>query len=82
VIQAAWDRLVPGLRDRFDADRLLPLIAPRPLLILSHEKDELMPLVGAREAYVAARARYQASAQRIASGWTWPLAPTRRPGPG
>jgi hypothetical protein len=58
VVREAWDRLVPGLRDRFDADRLLPLIAPRPLLILNHERDELMPLQGAREAYAAARRRY------------------------
>jgi dienelactone hydrolase len=58
VVREAWDRLVPGLRDRFDADRLLPLIAPRPLLILNHERDELMPLEGAREAYAAARQQY------------------------
>lgn len=59
VVREAWDRLVPGLRDRFDADRMLPLIAPRPLLILSHERDDLIPLEGAREAYAAARARYE-----------------------
>lgn len=58
VVREAWDRLAPGLRDRFDADRLLPLIAPRPLLILNHERDELMPLEGAREAYAAARREY------------------------
>lgn len=60
VVREAWDRLVPGLRDRFDADRLLPLIAPRPLLILNHERDELMPLEGARAACAAARTRYAA----------------------
>jgi hypothetical protein len=60
VVRAAWDRLVPGLRDRFDADRMLPLIAPRPLLILNHERDELIPVEGAREAYAAARKRYEA----------------------
>jgi hypothetical protein len=59
VVREAWDRLVPGLRDRFDSDRLLPLIAPRPLLILNHERDELIPLEGAREAYSAARKRYE-----------------------
>jgi dienelactone hydrolase len=60
VVRQAWDRLVPGLRDRFDADRLIPLIAPRPLLILNHERDELFPLAGARVVYEAARQRYEA----------------------
>jgi hypothetical protein len=60
VVREAWRRLVPGLEERFDADRLLPLIAPRPLLILSHERDELFPLEGARKAYEAAREKYLA----------------------
>jgi len=34
VVSAVWDALVPGLRDEFDAPNSLPLIAPRPLLLL------------------------------------------------
>ena len=58
VVRTAWERLIPGMRDRFDAPQILPLIAPRPLLILSHEEDELFPVAGARKAYEAAKARY------------------------
>ena len=58
VIRAAWDRLLPGFTDHFDAIHLVPLIAPRPLLILQHEEDEIIPLPGAVEVYQAARERY------------------------
>jgi predicted alpha/beta-fold hydrolase len=60
LARKAWERLLPGFTERFEADRLVPLIAPRPLLILSHEKDELIPLAGAEAVYAAARARYRA----------------------
>jgi dienelactone hydrolase len=60
LVQKVWDRLLPGFSDRFDADRIVPLIAPRPLLILNHEKDELIPLAGAEAVYAAARERYRA----------------------
>jgi dienelactone hydrolase len=60
LVQKAWDRLLPGFRERFDADRIVPLIAPRPLLILVHEKDELIPLAGAEAVHAAARERYRA----------------------
>jgi fermentation-respiration switch protein FrsA (DUF1100 family) len=59
LVRKAWDRLLPGFRERFDADRIVPLIAPRPLLILSHEKDELIPLSGAQAVYESARERYR-----------------------
>lgn len=76
VIREAWQRLVPGLLDRFDAPNLVPLIAPRPLLILQHEQDELFPLTGARKVEKAARERYQQEgapdrfAFRVAPGLT------------
>ncbi len=37
----------------------MPLIAPRPMLIISHERDELFPVEGARKAYTAVQARYR-----------------------
>jgi dienelactone hydrolase len=60
LMRKAWDRLLPGFLGRFEADRLVPLIAPRPLLILAHEKDELIPLAGAEAVYAAAQKRYRA----------------------
>ncbi len=59
VLRTALMRLVPGLVDRFDAPNLLPEIAPRPLLILNHEKDELFPIEGAKRVHAAAQARYR-----------------------
>jgi cephalosporin-C deacetylase-like acetyl esterase len=58
VVRKAWEQLLPGFMDRFDAINLVPLIAPRPLLILSHEKDEIIPLEGARQVFEAAQKRY------------------------
>lgn len=59
VLRAALQKLVPGIVDRFDGPSLLPEIAPRPLLIISNEKDELFPIDGARKAHAAAEARYK-----------------------
>jgi hypothetical protein len=59
VVRSAWEKLLPGSLDRFDPIRLVPLIAPRPLLIANHEKDELIPLKGAEEVYEACRKRYR-----------------------
>jgi dienelactone hydrolase len=60
VLRTAWEKLCPGMLDRFDAPQLVPLIAPRPLLILNHEKDELFPIEGARKVEAVVRARYAA----------------------
>lgn len=59
LLRSAWERLVPGMLDRFDSGKMLPLIAPRPLLILSHENDELFPIDGARKVYAEVKPRYQ-----------------------
>ncbi|MCC2668720.1 MAG: hypothetical protein K0Q72_1191 [Armatimonadetes bacterium] len=59
LLRTAWERLVPGMLDRFDAPKVLPMIAPRPLLILVHEQDELFPVDGARKAFVGVQARYR-----------------------
>jgi dienelactone hydrolase len=59
LLRSAWEKLVPGMLDRFDAPKVLPLLAPRPVLILSHEKDELFPVDGAQKAFASAQARYR-----------------------
>ncbi len=61
VYRAVWDRLTPGLLDRFDGPELLPLIAPRPLLVLNGEIDPLVPVAGARLAAESARRAYAAA---------------------
>jgi dienelactone hydrolase len=59
LLRRLWAKLVPGGLDRFDAPVLIPTIAPRPLLILNHEADELFPVAGAKKVYEAARQRYR-----------------------
>ena len=61
VLKTAWEKLVPGMLDKFDAPAVLPLIAPRPLLVLNHELDELFPVEGAKRVAAAARIRYEAA---------------------
>jgi hypothetical protein len=59
VLRAAWEKLVPGMLGRFDAPSLVPTLAPRPLLIICHEQDEIFPLEGAKKVFEAAKLRYQ-----------------------
>jgi dienelactone hydrolase len=61
VYRSTWDRLTPGLLDRFDGPHLLPLIAPRPLLVLNGETDPLVPIEAARLAAESARLSYAAA---------------------
>lgn len=61
VYRATWERLTPGLFDRFDGPHLLPLIAPRPLLVLNGETDPLVPLEAARLAAESAAGAYAAA---------------------
>lgn len=44
--QKFYDRLLPGIYSRFDGPEMLPLIAPRPLLVISGENDPLNPIPG------------------------------------
>jgi acetyl esterase/lipase len=47
-VQKFYDRLIPGIYTRFDGPRMLPLIAPRPLLVISGEKDPINPIAGVK----------------------------------
>jgi pimeloyl-ACP methyl ester carboxylesterase len=58
VCRALWSAVTPGILDEYDGPAMLPLIAPRPLLILSGENDPNCPLEGARLAFAAAEAAY------------------------
>ncbi|KAK9054903.1 hypothetical protein SSX86_025982 [Deinandra increscens subsp. villosa] len=46
VVEEVWDRIAPGLAGEFDSDYTVPLIAPRPLIILNGAKDPRCPMAG------------------------------------
>ncbi|HEY4062937.1 MAG TPA: acetylxylan esterase [Puia sp.] len=57
-VKIVWDKLLPGITGEFDCPSLIRLMAPRPLLILSTEKDQNCPLPGAKIAYASAMTAY------------------------
>ena len=62
-----YDRITPGLRAEFDGPAMLPLIAPRPLLVINGDSDPRTPLAGVRACVAAAAEAYQAqnAAERL-----------------
>ena len=48
-VQKFYDRIVPGIYSEFDGPQMLPLIAPRPLLIINSDGDPHCPLPGVEE---------------------------------
>ncbi|KAI3514846.1 hypothetical protein L1887_13592 [Cichorium endivia] len=46
VVKKVWHRIAPGLTSKFDSIHTVPLIAPRPLLILNGEIDPRCPIEG------------------------------------
>ncbi len=57
--RALFSKLLPGIFDKFDCPQMLPLIAPRPMLILSGDQDQNNPIEGAELAFAATRAAYR-----------------------
>jgi dienelactone hydrolase len=60
-VRRFYDRVAPGLYDRFDGPAMLPLIAPRPLLVINGETDPRTPVPGVELCAAAARSAYRAS---------------------
>ena len=60
-IRKFYERITPGLVDRFDGPAMLPLIAPRALLVVNGDSDPRSPLGGVREAVTAAERAYGAA---------------------
>jgi fermentation-respiration switch protein FrsA (DUF1100 family) len=58
-VKALWDKIIPGITGEFDCPSMLRAIAPRPMLILSNEKDQNCPLTGALIAYHTAEETYK-----------------------
>jgi dienelactone hydrolase len=54
-----YDRIAPGLRAEFDGPAMLPLIAPRPLLVINGDSDPRTPLAGVRSCMAAADPAYK-----------------------
>lgn len=59
-VQLVWQKLVPGITGEFDCPSMIRLFAPRPLLLLSNEKDQNCPLEGAQLAFKSATKAYKA----------------------
>src|SRR5215470_8436650 len=45
-VRTFYDRVVPGIYSDFDGPSILPLIAPRPLMVINGDSDSLTPLPG------------------------------------
>ena len=58
-VRRFYDRVVPGIYAEFDAPAMLPLIAPRPLLVINGDSDARTPLPGVQECAAAAERAYQ-----------------------
>lgn len=61
-VQQFYDRVVPGIYSEFDGPAMLPLIAPRPLLVINSDSDPNTPLPAVKEAAAAAQAYQRANA--------------------
>lgn len=57
-VMNVYDRVAPGIYGAFDGPAMLPLIAPRPLLVITGDSDPNTPLPGVLEAAAAARKAY------------------------
>jgi predicted esterase len=63
-VRAFYDRIVPGIYSTLDGPAMLPLVAPRPLMVINGDSDSLTPLPGvmlaaksASDAYAKAGAK-------------------------
>ena len=59
-VRKFYTRVVPGIDGKFDAPAMLPLIAPRPLLVINSDSDANTPIAGVRLSVAAARPAYLA----------------------
>eukprot|EP00239_Pterosperma_sp_CCMP1384_P000174 CAMPEP_0197847578 /NCGR_PEP_ID=MMETSP1438-20131217/6458_1 /TAXON_ID=1461541 /ORGANISM="Pterosperma sp., Strain CCMP1384" /LENGTH=293 /DNA_ID=CAMNT_0043459537 /DNA_START=1422 /DNA_END=2303 /DNA_ORIENTATION=- len=60
VVSAVWSRIAPGLLDKLDSSLTLPMIAPRPLLVLNGEEDPRCPVEGLEEPLQFTQEAYEA----------------------
>jgi dienelactone hydrolase len=55
-----YDKVAPGVYGEFDGPSMLPLIAPRPLLVINGDPDPRTPIGGLRACMAAAEQVYKA----------------------
>lgn len=60
-VEKFYARVVPEIAGEFDGPKMLPLIAPRPLLVINSDSDKHTPLLGVEECVAAAQQAYTAS---------------------
>lgn len=60
-VRKFYDRVAPGIYGDFDGPAMLPLIAPRPLLVVTGDSDPRTPLAGVKECAEAAERAYKAA---------------------
>ena len=60
-VRKFYDRVAPGIYGEFDAPAMLPLIAPRPHLVINGDSDPRTPMAGVRESAAAAERAYAAA---------------------
>jgi predicted esterase len=56
-----YDRVAPGIYGQFDAPAMLPLAAPRPMLVINGDSDPRTPIGGVRESAAAAERAYRSA---------------------
>ncbi|CAN6190785.1 unnamed protein product [Urochloa humidicola] len=61
VVEKVWEKIAPGLDSQFDAPYSIPLIAPRPLLLLNGADDPRCPITGLEEPSSRAAKAYEES---------------------
>jgi dienelactone hydrolase len=61
VCRELWNKVIPGMLDRFDCPSMMRLFAGRPLLVLNGEKDPNCPIEGARLAFSEAERAFAAA---------------------
>ena len=55
-----YARVLPGIDGRFDGPAMLPLVAPRPLLVINADSDANTPIAGVRLSVESAKPAYAA----------------------
>jgi dienelactone hydrolase len=58
-VRRFYDAIAPGLYTQFDAPAMLPLVAPRPLLVINGDSDPRTPMAGVRLSAAAAEQAYR-----------------------
>jgi dienelactone hydrolase len=72
-VRKFYDRVAPGIYSDFDGPAMLPLIAPRPLLVINGDSDARTPKPGLLECINAAKMAY--AAEGVAGNFEFLLQP-------